>query len=198
MLFEENVGQSDAQVDFIARGTGYGIWLTGGDAVLSVGQDDSTSVVSLNVVGKNAQISGNGEDAAAAKTSYFVGTQDQWHADVTNYAAVRYDNVYDGIDLRYYGNQKQLEYDFVVHAGADASAIALRFDGTQSYAIADNGDLTLTLDDAGHTIAFKAPVAYQDGADGREAVASRYRLAEDGTVSFELGVYDHRFRAQAA
>ena len=62
---------------------------------------------------------GAGEDLLAGKSNYLVGSQDQWHTDIANYGAVRYDNVYDGIDLRYYGNQRQLEYDFVVNAGAD-------------------------------------------------------------------------------
>ena len=74
---------------------------------------------------------------------------------------MRYDNVYDGIDLRYYGNQRQLEYDFIVNAGADVNAIRLNFEGVQSVSIAGNGDLLLTLDSAGHSISFKAPVAYQ-------------------------------------
>jgi hypothetical protein len=191
LSFEQNVGQSDAQVDFLARGSGYGIWLTGADAVLSVGQGDTPAVVSLQVVGKNAQLVAHGENPSSATTSYFVGSQDQWHAGVANFNAVRYDNVYDGIDLRYYGTQRQLEYDFIVKAGADANAIQLRFAGAQSQTIADNGDLTLSLDDAGNAVTFKAPVAYQDGVNGREAVASRYVLGADGTVSFELGAYDH-------
>ncbi len=103
---------------------------------------------------------------------------------------MHYDNVYDGIDLRYYGNQRQLEYDFVVNPGANVGTIQLKFEGVQSVSVADNGDLVLTLDDAGHTISFKAPVAYQDGPNGREAVASHYTIADDGTVGFDVGAYD--------
>ena len=125
-----------------------------------------------------------------AKSNYLVGTEDQWRHDVANYAAVRYDEVYDGIDLRYYGNQRQLEYDFIVKAGADAGAIRFDFQGAQSVSIDENGNLILSLDDTGQTIAFQAPVAYQDGPAGREWVTSRYTLLEDGSVGFEVGSYD--------
>ena len=56
--------------------------------------------------------------------------------------------------------------------------------------MADNGDLVLTLNEQGQEIAFKAPVAYQDGPNGRMAVASRYVINADGTVGFAVGSYD--------
>ena len=103
---------------------------------------------------------------------------------------MRYQGVYDGIDLRYYGNQRQLEYDFLVAAGADPGAIRLEFQGVLNTSIAANGDLVLTLDDQGNQIRFNAPVTYQQGPAGREAVESRYVIHADGTVGFEVGTYD--------
>ena len=190
LAFERNVGQADARVDYLARGNGYGVALTGGDAVLGVQNGDASQVLLLHLVGANTDATAVGEDLLAARSNYLIGGQGQWHTDIANYGGVRYDNVYDGVDLRYYGNQRQLEYDFIVRAGASADAIKLSFDGVQNIAVADNGDLVLTLDSAGHSISFKAPVAYQDGPDGREAVASRYCIEQDGTVGFEVGTYD--------
>jgi hypothetical protein len=146
-------------------------------------------VVRLDVLGKNTDVAAQGENELQATSNYLVGSQDQWHQDVANYSAVRYNDIYDGVDLRYYGNQQQLEYDFLVNPGADANNIQLKFEGVQSATVADNGDLVLDLG-AGRSISFKAPVAYQDGADGREAVSSSYRIAADGTIGFDLGAYD--------
>src|SRR5919107_627978 len=66
----------------------------------------------------------------AGRSNYFVGADPRaWHTDVPNYAGVRYGDIYPGIDLVYYGNQSQLEYDFVVAPGADPSSVAIRFGG---------------------------------------------------------------------
>ena len=190
LAFEQNVGQADAQVDFLARGSGYAVGLIGGDAVLAMQDGSSSQVLRLDVVGKNTSTTPAAQDLLQSKSNYLVGRQDQWRTDIANFGTVRYDSVYDGIDLRYYGNQRQLEYDFLVDPGADVSTIKLKFEGVQNVSIADNGDLVLTLDNAGHTISFKAPVAYQDGPNGREAVSSHYTIAADGTVGFDVGSYD--------
>ncbi|MDH4152735.1 MAG: tandem-95 repeat protein, partial [Nitrospira sp.] len=192
LAFEENVGQTDDSVDFLARGSGYAVFLTEADAVLTLSQADGTShVVRLDVLGANPEAIATGESELESRTNYFLGSQDEWRTDIANYGAVIYDNVYDGIDLRYYGNQRQLEYDFIVNAGADTDAIRLSFQGVLNAEIADNGDLLLTLNEQGDQIAFKAPIAFQTAADGsRETVASRYIIYEDGSIGFELGAYD--------
>ena len=190
LAFEQNVGQANAQVDFLARGNGYAVGLAGGNAILAIQDGASSQIVGLNIVGKNDSATGMGRDLLQSKTNYLVGGEDQWRTDIANFGAVQYDNVYDGIDVRYYGNQRQLEYDFLVNPGASVTDIQLKFDGVQSTSVADNGDLVLTLDNSGHTISFKAPVAYQDGPNGREAVASHYRINDDGTIGFDVGSYD--------
>ena len=190
LAFAQNVGQAGAELEFLAQGSGYAVGLAGSDALIALEDGSSSHLVRLDVVGKNANTTASGDGLLQAKTNYLVGSQDQWHTGIDNYGAVRYDNVYAGIDLRYYGNQRQLEYDFVVNAGADVNAIRLNFEGVQSVSIAGNGDLVLTVDSAGHRIFFQAPVAYQDGPDGRQAVSSHYSIGADGTVGFEVGAYD--------
>jgi len=190
LAFEQNVGQADAQVDYLARGNGYALALTGGDAILGIQNGDASQVVRLNVAGANANLVATGENLLAAKSNYMIGGEGDWHTNIANYGGVRYDNVYDGVDVRYYGNASQLEYDFIVKPGADPSMIKLSFDGVQSLVVADNGDLVLKLDSVGHSISFKAPIAYQDGPSGHEAVACRYRIEQDGSIGFDVGGYD--------
>ena len=176
LAFEINAGQTDAGVDFVARGSGYTVWLTDGDAVIGLQNETGGYAVRLDLRGANDDPTASGENLLETKSNYLVGAEDQWRQDVANYGAVRYTDVYTGIDLRYYGNQQQLEYDFVVKAGADAGAIRLDFEGAQGVSIDENGNLVLTLDDAGQTIAFQAPVAYQDGPAGRECGDQPVRL----------------------
>ena len=93
-----------------------------------------------------------------------------------------------GVDLVYYGNQRQLEYDFVVAAGADPDAIALEFSGTTAMTTDATGNLI--LETANGRVELQAPVIYQlvDGA--RHEVAGRYALKASGVVAFAIADYD--------
>ncbi len=190
--FEINAGQADAAIDFIARGSGVGIALAGGNATLILKDGERSDVVRMTLAGAAAEVRGQTEGAVTSRSNYLVGSRDQWLQDVANYASVRYDGVYAGIDLRYYGNGRALEYDFSVAAGADWRQIALRFDGVDQVAIDADGALRLTVEgtEGPNSLRFEAPVSYQTGAAGREAVASRYVLGEDGKVRFDIGAYD--------
>jgi uncharacterized repeat protein (TIGR01451 family) len=170
----------------------------------------SEDVLHMRIVGANpnALISGLGKQLA--RTNYYIGNDpSQWRTRVANYEKVRYASVYPGVDLVYYGNQKQLEYDFVVSPGADASAIGLAFggdaDGSKQIPLSINpdGDLVATL--PGGAVSFHKPIVYQknhyqknvgqknDGTANasKTPVDGRYLLKADGHVGFELGAYDH-------
>jgi hypothetical protein len=191
LAFEVNEGQAGEGVDFVARGSGYGIALDGGNAVLTLGTAAGEQAVSLTLAGANADASAQGEGLLDARSNYIVGGDaTQWHTGIANYGAVTYQGVYDGVDVRYYGTQRQLEYDFIVAAGADAGAIRLQFDGVESASVADNGDLVLRVAGSGAEVRFQAPVSYQRGEGGLETVASSYRVNADGTIGFALGAYD--------
>ncbi len=192
LAFEQNVGQAQAGVDFLARGSGYAALLGAGNATLAFERAGQWTTLRLALEGGQTPSAATAEDMLASRSNYLVGAQENWHTDIANYGAVRYDGVYDGVALRYYGQQQGLlEYDFVLDPGADADRIAWRFEGAGSLAIADNGDLVIGLGDTGESVRFHAPVSYQMGPNGREAVDSHYVIREDGSVGFALGAYDH-------
>jgi len=192
LAFEQNQGQTDDRVDFLARGSGYSVFLSEGDAVLRLENGDTAHAIRLDLVGTSDDAAAAGETQLEARSNYLIGSDpDNWLTDMANYGAVRYDDIYEGVDIRYYGNGRQLEYDFIVDPGADASQISLAFDGHESLRIDDNGDLVLTLSgDAGQQVRFLAPYSYQETDTGRDTVASRYVIHDDGSVGFELGDYD--------
>ncbi|MET0648817.1 MAG: SBBP repeat-containing protein [Pyrinomonadaceae bacterium] len=103
---------------------------------------------------------------------------------------MRYAEVYPGIDVVYYGNQRRLEYDFVVAPGRDARTIALEFAGAETVEVdGGTGDLLLRVGE--ETVRQHAPVTYQETAGGgRREVESRYALRDGGQVGFEVGEYD--------
>ena len=107
----------------------------------------STFVVRMKFVGANQTSKVSGNDKLPGIVNYFIGNDpEKWHTKIPTYKNVKYDNLYEGIDLVYYGNQGQLEYDLVVAPGADPSQIHLAFDGTGDITVdPTTGDLVLSL-----------------------------------------------------
>ena len=166
LSFEANQGQTDAQVNFLSRGSGYTLFLTPGEAVLALRQGSGIGdqgsggdVLHMQLVGANAAPQVTGLDALSGRSNYLVGNDPtEWHTDVSNYGRVEYQGVYPGVDLVYYGNQRQLEYDFVVAPGADPRSIRLAFDGAETTTLDDKGNLILHA--AGGDVIEHAPIIY--------------------------------------
>jgi hypothetical protein len=191
IAFERNQGQSDGAVKFLARGQGYGIFLTQDGAVLSLGATpkQSAKVVQITLAGASPKARAAGVVALPGVSNYFVGDDAaQWYTHIPNYAKVKYAGVYPGIDLVYYGNQRQLEYDFVVAAGADPEAIALNFKGVDSVSTNADGDLVLAT--GGNALVQHKPVIYQYVNGERHVLSGGYVV--DGTrARFKVPSYDH-------
>jgi hypothetical protein len=190
MAFEANQGQTDANVKYLSHGQGYGLFLTPDAAVLSLrtpGAQTST-VVRMEIAGANGHASVSGAEQLPGVSNYYVGRNPaQWHTQIPNYAKVKYSSVYPGVDLVYYGNQQQLEYDFIVAPGADPNAIAIDFKGVDSLTVNEAGDLVLAT--SGGSFVQQKPVVYQDVDGERRIIAGRYAI--DGTrATFKIASYD--------
>src|SRR5262249_5590233 len=130
-----------------------------------------------------------GLDRLPGTSNYLLGNDpSRWHTDIPNYARVEARGVYPGVDLVYYGNQRQLEYDFTVAPGADPGAIRLAFPGAESATLDAEGDLV--LETAGGAVVQHAPVLYQEADGVRQAVSGQFVVAGDGQVGFAVGSYD--------
>jgi len=188
LSFEANMGQTDNRVQFLSRGPGYTLFLTSGDAVLVSGKG-KPDVARMKLTGSNPVPEVRGLDELSGKSYYFIGNDPKkWQSKVPNYGRVRYQDVYPGIDLVYYGNQRQLEYDFVVAPGADPKPIQLSFPEAREIRIdRESGDLELGY--ASSEVRFHKPVAYQIG-DGKTLVEARYVLKQGNEVSIAVGSYD--------
>ncbi len=211
LSFEANFGQTDKSVKFNSKGGGYGLYLTGDAAVLSlsksacdarratsqvrVGQSagckKDTALVSMRLVGTQGGNAGPvGEERLPGVANYFVGSDPaNWRTGVPTYAKVRYSGVYPGIDLLYYGNRRQLEYDFVVAPNADLQPIRLQISGASRLSLNNTGDLILSAQNG--EIAFHKPVIYQEAHGRRNFIAGRFILQAHNTVSFAVNAYNH-------
>ncbi len=195
--FEENFGQGGARdAQYFAHGNAFAIALTQHGAVLTLGGGSGSESgpvapdrIRILLQGTQASPAPRAEQALPGRVNYLIGNDpSKWRTDVATYGRVRYDGVYPGVDLVYYGNQGHLEYDFAVAPGANPQTIGVHFEGAQGLSIDAQGNLQIDL--KGRRLAFERPVAYQIDGGQRSAVAASYRLAGD-TVGFEIGAYDH-------
>ncbi len=197
LSFEANRGQSDPQVKFLSRGHGYSLFLTDSAAVLALSKPEpgkaggaNTDVVRMEFAGANHGLRVDGREQLPGNANYFLGNDPaQWHSNIPTYAKVNYAGVYPGIDLAYYGNQRQLEFDFLVSPGADPKAIRLHFAGAEKVSIDKAGDLTVSARNG--EITFHKPVIYQTADGRREPIEGTFALRAGNTVGFTLGNYDH-------
>jgi hypothetical protein len=130
-----------------------------------------------------------GAEQLEGKVNYFIGNDpSKWLTDIATYRKVVYRDAYPGIDLVYYGNGQQLEYDFVVAPGVDASVVALNYDGVQDLRVDREGNLVLTTL-AGEFRQLK-PVVYQEIDGERKLIESRYQIRGKNSVGFRVSRYD--------
>jgi len=210
LAFEANEGQVDRAVRFIARGPGYQLFLTPSEAVLDLRSADKVQpaptqpertradraslavkhdVLRIRVAGADPRAEVTGVEPYAGRSHFFLGNDPaKWQRDVRSFAKVRYAGVYPGIDLVYYGNERQLEYDFIVAPGADPKRIALDFHGARKLAIDADGNLVVTL--ASSTLVHRRPIVYQQIDGERRMIEGRYVMRGKSRAGFQVAAYD--------
>jgi hypothetical protein len=195
LRFEENVGQADQGIRYVSHGSGYELMLAQNEAVLALKQPSKrqplASILRLGLEGTNTAAAVGGVEKLAGRVNYFIGNDPRkWHTDVPSYARVKYAAIYPGVDLVFYGNQRRLEYDFVVSPGADPKSIALRVGGSSGLRLDAQGNLQMGV--SGGEVELLKPYAYQERNGTREAVAAEFALADGNRVTFGVGKYDHQ------
>ena len=221
LSFEANQGQTASQVNFLSQGSGYALFLTPTGAVLNLqtpaGSTSSQGIstpfedsgcatpaaggvaLAINLVGANTQAQAVGQDQLPWTSNYFVGNDpSQWRTGIANYGKVAYQDIYPGVNLVYYGNQQQLEYDFVVAAGADPGSIRFDVQGADSLSLDASGNLVVDMpspptplpEGEGNVVVEHAPVIYQEIGGKQQSVAGQFVLLGADEVGFQVGPYD--------
>lgn len=206
LSFEANCGQTDSRVKFLSRSSGCNLYLTAKEAVMqfrvptnpssyprrhSENANKQSCAVRMKLVGANACARIDALDGLPGKSNYFIGNDPRkWRSNVPNYSRVRYQNAYPGVDLVFYGNQRQLEYDFILAPGADFKQVRLVFDGAERIRLDDSGDLL--IETSVGEIRQRKPVIYQQAGSFKQPVEGGYAIRGGCGVGFELGDYDRR------
>ena len=213
LCFETNEGQTDQRVKFLSRGPGYDLFLTSTTAVLTLRRAQSltpdkfegpapakgvasasvaqTAVLRLQMIGTNRRARVEGQDELPGKVNYLIGDdREKWHANIPIYRRVYYKEIYPGVDMVYYGNQRQLEYDFVIAPHADPRVVKFNLEGAQHLRIDGTGDLVITVDHS--EVRLRKPLIYQITDQGEQNEVSGSYALKGSEVSFKVKNYDAR------
>jgi hypothetical protein len=210
LSFEANQGQTDPHVKFLSHGADYSLFLTGDEAVFSLRergtsvnlprfrqalqarpeQPVSDAVLRMRLHNANPAAKMVGVEELKSKSNYFIGNDPKsWRRNVPTYNKVEYEAIYRGINLVYYGNQGQLEYDFVVTPGADPGQIQLDFLGNdESIKQDEKGDLLLRV--GKREFYWRKPLVYQKKDGTRQEVAAHYIIKDKNRVEFAVANHD--------
>jgi len=212
MSFEKNEGQNNEQVRFHSRGPGYDLFLTATAAVLTLpiaevppidkfrapvlakdvlspSARQAASVLRLEMIGANPEARTEGQDELPGKVNYLVGNDPKkWQINIPTYLKVHYQEIYPGVELVYYGNRRQLEYDFVIAPGGSLKPIKFRIAGADRIRLDEEGNLVLTIGHAEATL--HTPLVYQVMNRGdRHEVKASY-IVKGNEVRFKVAGFD--------
>ena len=210
VTFQANHGQFNSEVKFFSQQRGGSLLLSSSERVFvfdpphealsgSITQNSPrSSMLRMRFIGANPSPTIKGLDPLHGKYHYLGGSDPaRWHTDIPMYARVRYDEVYPGIHMVYYGNKGHFEYDVIVESGANPHDVTIGFDGVDTMAIDRGGNLVLSV--AGARLIYQKPVIYQDvtespTGDGvtrtRVPIKGGYRITNDGNVRFHVAAFD--------
>ena len=140
------------------------------------------------------------------RVNYFKGNdRSEWHCNIPTTKAVLYKNLYKNIDLKVYGIEKQIEYDWIVKPGGNPGDIRFQYKSVKGTRLDDEGNLVIETD-FGELI-HKKPVSYQTctaqgrgvGAGSqtcpqqRKNVNVTFKKIRSNTYGFEVEKYDKNY-----
>ena len=183
LYFEQNSGQFDADWLFVSRSGDSGIGFSRDGMALNL---PGARQVSVAFAGASAGARVEGLEPGGGVANYFIGARQL--TGIPRFARVRYTGVFPGVDMEYYGESGRLEYDVIVHPGADLESVRLRYEGAERVAVAADGALRVAM--PWGELVETPPRAYQVVNRRRQAVEAAFEVVEGGAVGFRVGAHD--------
>ncbi len=116
--------------------------------------------------------------------SYLSGNDPaNWIVHPDEFSMLKYESVFNNIDLFFYGTGNSLKYDFVVQKGGNIQSIQAYYEGVENLVLNKNRELEVT-NLYGIQVQRK-PVAWQNINGVKKSVAVNYILLSDSTFGFE-------------
>jgi hypothetical protein len=174
---------------------------------------------SEDFVGAHCNPKAEAKQAQPGIYNYFIGNdRAKWVTHVRAYREVIYQNVWDGVDLRLYGNgtrhaqplslgervvveggrlrgsgaaEEAIEQEFIVRPGADITKVQVAYNGIDGLKVAEDGSLVVST--ALGELRESKPRIYQEVAGKRVPVEGHFKLTGEKTYSFELSAYQPQY-----
>jgi hypothetical protein len=188
LTFEQNLGQVDRRVRFLARSPEGTVFLRGDGLVLTSRQSGDPRSVHLRLLHAAQQVLVDGTATGGLANYYKSANRSEWLENIPLFSAVRYHDIYQGVDVVFHGRQDQLEYDFDIGPGAAAEKIRFAIEGADRVSLRHDGRLSITA--GKKTWLLLPPLAYQQYGSGRKNVPVRYQVLRHNVIRFELGSFD--------
>lgn len=190
LYFTLNKGQVNQKARFYARASRYTLWLTNEGLVFDSASGNTRRDVSrfifLDALKDAAMVP---LDESKLQVNYLKGkNKSNWYCNVSTSLAVLYKGLYKNIDLKVYGIEKEIEYDWIVKPGGDPARIKVRYENVNGTRIDQGGNL-LVQTDSGQLV-HKRPVGYQEIGGKLIPVEAEFKRISKNTFGFEVGGYD--------
>jgi hypothetical protein len=188
--FEENHGQVDSNVRYLAHAGKSAIYFTPNEAVLALYSRDSKkqpalSALRMRWIGANEHSEMVAERPLPGRINYLIGRDPaRWHTGLPTYGQVRYRDLFPGVDAVFFGKDGEIEYDLVLRPGTDPEKISFGLEGVQSMKLAGNGDLVLQL--ANGEVRHRRPMVYQENDGARRWLSAHYVIHNNKTIGYEI------------
>ncbi|MBL7755287.1 MAG: gliding motility-associated C-terminal domain-containing protein [Chitinophagaceae bacterium] len=123
--------------------------------------------------------------------NYFLGKDaSRWSTHVNIFGQTMYQDLYPGIDLKIYGQDAHMKFDFIVEAGANPGLIQLNYEGVHPKLTPDGKLLIMT---SVNSLTESKPYVYQLIHGVKKEVPSRYTL-KGNVLGYEFPEgYDARY-----
>jgi hypothetical protein len=190
LSFEPNAGRTDSRIDYLTHTAAGSVSLNPRGATVTLGKASQQETIGLRMLGAKETEAVPRERLPGVVNDLRGNDAGVWRTGIPTFERVRYRDLYPGITLDWYGNQRQLEYDFRITPGGDPAQIAIRVAGADVVRTARNGDLV--IETGGEAVRQRAPIAYQPariGGGQPEPVRVSFAV-EHSTVRFKVGAYD--------
>ncbi len=162
-------------------------------------------IIKLTPIGANKEPEIVVENMQRGKVNYLFGSDSkQWKTNIPIYRSVVYKEIYDGIDMKFYGNNRQMEYDIIVKPEADPYRVQFLYEGIEGLSTTEDGKLEITTKD--NRIIQNKPYCYQEINGKRVEVAGNFKILNSElpdskseiknpqfAYTFELSSYDDRY-----
>jgi hypothetical protein len=188
LVFEENRGQAEADVRFLAHTPAGELRFTADQVLLPCSASGQPVALKIREAGPAHLLA---EKPTGGFANYYPDKdRSHWIEHVPLNNQIRFQQAAPGVDLLFHGETGSLEYDLEVAPGGDPTAVALELEGEGSFQLKSDGSATIQMANGCQSLHLLAPSAFQTVDGHTVKVSSRFTLDEAGRLAFAVPDYN--------